>query len=76
MLDIRRIALLKLRHTAKEGEKIKISTFNGNFHEFLQKWVKKVYSFSYQNISAVIILSVLIFVRKFKQDFIIPVILY
>lgn len=43
------MALLKLKHTAKDGG-IKISTFDGNFHEFLQKQVKKVESFSNQNI--------------------------
>lgn len=40
-----------------------MSTFDGNFHEFLQK---KRESFSDQNMSALILLSVLIFVRKFK----------
>lgn len=42
---------------------IKTSTFNGNFHEFLQK---KIESFSEPNVSALILLRVLLFVSKFK----------
>lgn len=46
-----------------------ISTFDGNFHEFLKQWVKEGYSFQIKNTSALIIPSALIFVRKLKLSF-------